>query len=141
MDAYLSYFGINSSACNIPGQAKIDQFANFPAAIMNNKDISCSQISVNYLERKKGKLITQAIIGSIDAIPLTDNLSLYHLCQVTLGRFFNNSHPHHSFLNILTVNIHPSPPYPTHHYTNSVTMQHDSIIHTDFPVENGMTKI
>ena len=65
MDNYLSYFGINSSACNIPGQAKISQFANFPIAIMNNKDIPCSQISVNYLERIKETLITQAITGSI----------------------------------------------------------------------------
>ena len=53
MDTYFSYFCINSSACNIPGQAKIGQLAHFPAAIMNNKNISCSQISVNYLEGKK----------------------------------------------------------------------------------------
>ena len=89
MDTHFSYFGINSSACNFPGQAKISQLANFPVAIMNNKDISCSQISVNYLEGKRN-LITQAIIGSIDATHLTDNLCLYYLCQVVLGRFFNN---------------------------------------------------
>ena len=53
MDTYFSYFGINSSACNIPRQAKISQLASFPVAIMNNKDISCSQISVNYLEGKR----------------------------------------------------------------------------------------
>ena len=34
MDTYFSYFCINSSTCNIPGQAKISQLTNFPVAIM-----------------------------------------------------------------------------------------------------------
>ena len=97
MNTYFSYFCINSSTCNIPGQAKISQLTNFPVAIMNNKDISCSQISVNYLEGEKEESITLAkLLDPLYHPSYRQSMPLPSMSS-DFGKFFNNP-PHTSTL-------------------------------------------